>query len=298
MKKFLLFITICLLHFSILQAQDFQGKAIYHSKTSVADFNFGGREMSEEQKKRITERLKEQSEKTFILTFDKTAAIYEEEEKLETPGRENGGRGRFRFGDFSGGKLYKNIKDQNYAKESEMFGKVFLIKDDLKQLNWTMGSETKKIGNYTCYKATAIQAIDSTDFQTLRRKRDQERRNENTAKKDTTQNKTRIFKETEAVKEIEITAWFTPEIPVSQGPGEYWGLPGLILEVNAGNTVLLCTKIVLNADEKVEIKAPAKGKVISQQEYNETLLTKMEEMSERFRGGNRGPGGNSNRGRN
>ncbi|WP_405267606.1 GLPGLI family protein [Cellulophaga sp. Ld12] len=298
MKKFLLFITVCLLHFSILQAQDFQGKAIYHSKTSVADFNFGGREMSEEQKKRITERLKEQSEKTFILTFDKTAAIYEEEEKLETPGRENGGRGRFRFGDFSGGKLYKNIKDQNYAKESEMFGKVFLIKDDLKQLNWTMGSETKKIGNYTCYKATAIQAIDSTDFQTLRRKRDQERRNENTAKKDTTQNKTRIFKETEAVKEIEITAWFTPEIPVSQGPGEYWGLPGLILEVNAGNTVLLCTKIVLNADEKVEIKAPAKGKVISQQEYNETLLTKMEEMSERFRGGNRGPGGNSNRGRN
>ncbi|QXP51659.1 GLPGLI family protein [Cellulophaga sp. HaHa_2_1] len=298
MKKFLLFITICLLHFSILQAQDFQGKAIYHSKTSVADFNFGGREMSEEQKKRITERLKEQSEKTFILTFDKTAAIYEEEEKLETPGRENGGRGRFRFGDFSGGKLYKNIKDQNYAKESEMFGKVFLIKDDLKQLNWTMGSETKKIGNYTCYKATAIQAIDSTDFQTLRRKRDQERRKENTAKKDTTQNKTRIFKETEAVKEIEITAWFTPEIPVSQGPGEYWGLPGLILEVNAGNTVLLCTKIVLNADEKVEIKAPAKGKVISQQEYNETLLTKMEEMSERFRGGNRGPGGNSNRGRN
>jgi len=298
MKKFLIFITICLIHFSILQAQDFQGKAIYHSKTSVADFNFGGREMSEEQKKRITERLKEQSEKTFILTFDKTAAIYEEEEKLETPGRENGGRGRFRFGDFSGGKLYKNIKDQNYAKESEMFGKVFLIKDDLKQLNWTMGSETKKIGNYTCYKATAIQAIDSTDFQTLRRKRDQERRNENTAKKDTTQNKTRIFKETEAVKEIEITAWFTPEIPVSQGPGEYWGLPGLILEVNAGNTVLLCTKIVLNADEKVEIKAPAKGKVISQQEYNETLLTKMEEMSERFRGGNRGPGGNSNRGRN
>ncbi|AIY13173.1 GLPGLI family protein [Cellulophaga baltica] len=298
MKKILLFIVTCLLHFSSTQAQDFQGKAIYHSKTSVADFNFGGREISEEQKKRFMARMKEQSEKTFILTFDKTAAIYEEEEKLETPGRDNGGRGRFRFGDFSGGKLYKNIKDQNYAKESEMFGKVFLIKDDLKQLNWTMGSETKKIGNYTCYKATAIQAIDSTDFETLRRKRDQERRKENATKKDTTQNKTRIFKETEAVKEIEITAWFTPEIPVSQGPGEYWGLPGLILEVNAGNTVLLCTKIILNADEKVEIKAPTKGKVISQQEYNETLLAKMVEMSERFRGGNRGPGGNSNRGRN
>ncbi|WP_165747739.1 GLPGLI family protein [Cellulophaga sp. Z1A5H] len=301
MKKILLFIVTCLLHFSSTQAQDFQGKAIYLSKTSVADFNFGGREISEEQKKRFMARMKEQSEKTFILTFDKTAAIYEEEEKLETPGRDNGGRGGFRFGDFSGGTLYKNIKDQNYAKESEMFGKVFLIKDDLKQLNWTMGSETKKIGNYTCYKATAIQAIDSTGFDSLRKRRDSERKKEekeDVVTKDSTKSKVSMFKEREEPKEIEITAWFTPEIPVSQGPGEYWGLPGLILEVNAGNTVLLCTKIVLNTDEKIAIEAPTKGKVISQQEYNETLLVKMEEMSERFRGGNRGSGGNSNRGRN
>ncbi|WP_158975646.1 GLPGLI family protein [Cellulophaga sp. L1A9] len=301
MKNILLFIFACFIHFSSIQAQDFQGKAIYLSKTSVADFNFGGRQVSEEQKKRFMERMKEQSEKTFVLTFDKAAAIYEEEEKLETPGQDSGGRGRFRFGDFSGGKLYKNIKDQNYSKESEMFGKVFLIKDELQQLNWTMGSETKKIGNYTCYKATAIKAIDSTNFDSLRRKRDRDRKKEdsdNAVKKDSTKNNVSMFKDKEEPKEIEITAWFTPEIPVSQGPGEYWGLPGLILEVNAGNTVLLCTKIVLNADEKTEIKAPTKGKVVSQQEYNETLLVKMEEMSERFRGGNRGSGGNSNRGRN
>jgi GLPGLI family protein len=297
MKNILLFIFTCFVHFSGLQAQEFQGKAIYHSKTSVGDFNFGGREMSEDQKKRIMERMRQMSEKTFVLTFDKTAAIYDEEEKLETPGRDNGGGGRFRFGSFSGGKLYKNIKEQNYAKEAEMFGKVFLIKDDLQQLNWKMSSETKKIGNYTCYKATAIKAIDSTDFNSLRRRRSNDRKPAET-KKDSTDTTTRIFKIKEEPKEIEVTAWFTLEIPVSQGPGEYWGLPGLILEVNAGDTVLLCTKIILNAEEKEDIKEPSKGKVVSQKEYDEILLVKMEEMSERFRGGNRGPGGNSNRGRN
>ncbi len=37
----------------------------------------------------------------------------------------------------------------------------------------------------------------------------------------------------EKPKQIEVVAWYTPQIPVSNGPGEYWGLPGLILEINA-----------------------------------------------------------------
>jgi GLPGLI family protein len=37
---------------------------------------------------------------------------------------------------------------------------------------------------------------------------------------------------------VTITAWYTPEIPVSQGPEGYWGLPGLILEVNDGKTTI------------------------------------------------------------
>ena len=84
----------------------------------------------------------------------------------------------------------------------------------------------------------------------------------------------------EMPKEINITAWYTPEIPVSQGPDSYWGLPGLILEVNDGKTTILCSKVVMNAKEKVEIKAPSNGKVVTQKEYDETVIKKMEEMSE------------------
>jgi GLPGLI family protein len=61
-------------------------------------------------------------------------------------------------------------------------------------------------------------------------------------------------------------------------------LPGLILEVNDGRTTILCSKIILNAKEKVEIKPSKKGKVISQKDYDETVIKKMEEFREMNRG--------------
>jgi GLPGLI family protein len=67
-------------------------------------------------------------------------------------------------------------------------------------------------------------------------------------------------------------------IPVSQGPGDYWGLPGLILEVSVGNTTLLCSKIVMNPKEKIKIEAPDKGKVVTKKEYKEIITGKMQEM--------------------
>ena len=36
-----------------------------------------------------------------------------------------------------------------------------------------------------------------------------------------------------------MSAWFTPEIPVSTGPSMYGGLPGLILEINDDRTTML-----------------------------------------------------------
>ena len=80
------------------------------------------------------------------------------------------------------------------------------------------------------------------------------------------------------------------DIPISQGPGEYWGLPGLILEVSEGRTAILCSKITINPKEKIAIEAPKKGKKISQKEYQETMAKKALEMSEQFRGRGRSGG--------
>jgi len=59
-----------------------------------------------------------------------------------------------------------------------------------------------------------------------------------------------VMDEIEIPKEIEIIAWYTPQIPVPQGPGEYFGLPGLILEIQADRTSILCSKIVLKGSTR------------------------------------------------
>ena len=289
-------------------AQEFQGKATYFSKTSI-DLNLDGMQISEAQKQRIKERMKNFSERTYELTFDKTSSLYVEEEKLESPSNpQRGGRGGFRViaGFAGGGKYYKNVQHQEYLNQTEMFGKQFLIKDSLNQWEWELGSETKKIGKYTCYKATAIAQPDTTSFDRLRRMARRGRggperqggapnqdKNEAEKRDSTGTQSNSLLSRIEEPEERIITAWYAPEIPISQGPGPYWGLPGLILEVNDGRTAILCSKIVMNAEDKEEIKAPAKGKKVSQAEYDEILTEKMEEMSERFRAGNRRGGGNA-----
>lgn len=281
----------------LLNAQDFQGMAVYESKTSTSEMmkNFGGnREITPEMQKNIEERMKKMFEKTFVLNFNKSASIYKEEEKLEAPGQNGGGARMMSSMMGGGGTQYKNVKEKAYVVDKEFFGKEFLIKDSLVSYKWQMGTESKKIGEYTCFKATAVVQTDATDFRNFRMRggnKENENKEKVEKKKDSidANKKTNFMQDVEQIKEKTITAWYCPEIPINQGPDKYWGLPGLILEVNDGTTVLLCSKIVMNSKEKVEIKAPTKGKEVTQKEYDETVKKKMEEMREMY-GGQNGQG--------
>lgn len=280
-------LLIFLLGMLSVTAQNFTGIAYYQSKTSV-DFNFEGRDIPEARKKMMQERMKKAFEKTFILTFDKTSSTYNEEQKLDQPG---GSQNGFNFRMMGGGGndvYYKNIQNQSYKNQTETFGKVFLIEDDLKKLRWKLSGETKKIGDYTCYKATAIKKIDTTAFSFRPPPaREKKVKNDSTSTKGTT---TSLFSRMDVPTEKEITAWYTMDIPISQGPAHYWGLPGLILEVSDDKTVILCSKLVLNPKEVTEIDVPSKGKSITQSEFDKVMKKKMKEMSERFRSDNRGGG--------
>lgn len=289
MLKIIHYVTLFLaIHFG-LQAQEFQGMAIYQSKTSTEDFKArmaGNKDITPEMQKNMEERMKKMFEKTFILNFDKTASIYKEEEKLEAPTQGGGGFRMMGSMMGAGGTFYKNIKEKSYTVDKEFMGKEFLIKDSLPRLKWKMEGETRVIGGFNCFKATAVRPVSKTDFQNLRPKKE----DESAAKPKTEDKKTDFMSGLEMPKEVVVTAWYTPEIPVNQGPDSYWGLPGLILEINDGKTVILCSKVVLNPKEKAEIKASTKGKLISQAEYDETVIKKMEEFREmRSRGGNSGP---------
>lgn len=270
-----------------LRAQEFQGMAIYESKTSTSDFKTrmqGNKDMTPDMQKMIEERMKKMFEKTFILNFDKSASIYKEEEKLDAPGQGGGGMRMMSSMMGGGGTFYKNVKDKSYTVDKDFMGKEFLVKDSLPNLKWKMESETRVIGGYNCFKATAVRPASKTDFRNFRLKKEETA----TAKPADATKKTSFMDEMDMPKEITITAWYTPEIPVNQGPENYWGLPGLILEVNDGKTVILCSKVVLNSKVKAEIKAPTNGKVISQKDFDETVIKKMEE----FREMNQGRGGN------
>jgi len=291
MKK-ITYILLALFGALTANAQDFQGMAVYESKTTLPDMSKmgapGGRDITPEMRKQIEERMKKALEKTFTLRFDKTASVYEEEEKLDAPGQDGGGMRMMASFMGGGGKHFKNVKEKRYVIEKEVFGKEFLIDDTLPKLTWKMESETKKIGNYTCYKATAVIPASKSDFRNLRLKKDDAKKDD--TKKADEPKSTNFMDQMEMPKDVTITAWYSPEIPINQGPENYWGLPGLILEVTDGRTILLCSKIVLNTKEKAEIKAPTKGKKVTQAEFDDLVVKKMEEMRQMYQGQG-GPGG-------
>ncbi|TDW49750.1 GLPGLI family protein [Flavobacterium sp. 270] len=294
MKKILFYGVLMLLGTQMQAQKDFQGMAVYESKTQAPKFDGmrANRDITPEMQKNMEERMKQMLEKTFILNFDKSASIYKEEEKLDAPGQQNGGM-RIMMNSFmgGGGTFYKDVKTKSYTVDKEFMGKEFLVVDSLPKLNWKLESETKQIGGYTCYKATAVKEASKTDFRNFRPKNNDDKKPEekkDDTKKTTEGTKTNFEDNFEMPKEVVITAWYSPEIPVNQGPENYWGLPGLILEINDGRTVILCSKIVLNAKDKVAIKPSTKGKVISQKDYDDTVIKKMEEFREMNRGRNGG----------
>ncbi|MEN2489266.1 GLPGLI family protein [Flavobacterium sp. B11] len=289
MKKIFFYMIIMLVSTQIQAQKDFQGMAVYESKTQAPKFEGmrGNRDITPEMQKNMEERMKKMLEKTFILNFDKAASIYKEEEKLETPGQQGGFRMMFGSLTGGGGTFYKDVKAKTYTVDKEFMGKEFLVVDSLPKLNWKLEQETKQIGGYNCYKATVVKQASKTDFRNFRPKNNGEKKEE--VKKTSDGTKTNFADNFEIPKEIVVTAWYTPEIPINQGPENYWGLPGLILEINDGTTTILCSKIVLNSKDKVEIKPSKKGKVISQKEYDETVIKKMEEFREMNRGRAGGP---------
>ena len=275
--------------FTSFSQNDFQGKAYYYSKTTVDMSNFGGGQLSEERKKQIADRMKSALEKTYVLTFNQSESMYDEEEKLDAPGQTGGNRFRFLNAAGGGGLLYKNVKSHKILQEQEFLGKQFLVVDSLPKLDWQLGSETKTIGQYVCFRATAVKKVEGFDISNLGRR--DRNTNTNETSKDSI-NTTKPDKPVEVTKEMIVTAWYTPQIPINQGPDGYWGLPGLILEINADRTTILCSKIVLNPADKEEMKIPSKGKKVTKEEYNTIVQEKTDEMREQ-RGG-RGGGGRRN----
>lgn len=137
------------------------------------------------------------------------------------------------------GLYYYNKETNLEIIEKNAFGEDFLITNTRDSINWTITKEKKIIAGFACYKATADVKVKSA------------------IRKGATKS---------------VAVWFTPTIPINFGPIDYSGLPGLILEVkvmnNLGNIITTATKIELE-EENIEIKKPNKGKIVTQEEFDE-----------------------------
>ncbi len=251
-------------------AQKFQGQAMYYSKTKM-DLGRWGARMSEGQKKQMAARLKNRLEKNYVLTFNMQESMFIEKQKIDAVSGATDSWGGY----FSRGDQYKNIKYNQLVQSQEFYGKRFLVKDKLYKIDWKMGTETRKIGNYTAYKAKAFIPYKELNWYSF-------------SWSDLRKPKAEDGKEPQE-KMVVVEAWYTPQIPVQHGPAEFWGLPGLILEVSQGNTTLLCSEIKLNSKETIKIKAPEKGKEINKEDYASTVKNKMQDMRNN-RMGRRGGG--------
>ncbi|WP_223034798.1 GLPGLI family protein [Hanstruepera marina] len=264
MKKTITFLLFILaLQFAF--AQNFQGEATYKTSRKI-DIQLDSTQMSSDQHKLMLEMVKKQFQKTFILSFNKEESIYKEDKPLESP--QPAGVEIMVVNTSGSDVLYKNLKEKRYTNQNESFSKLFLIKDKLQELDWEMTGETKFIGDYECYKATTTREEEVLESGiSINGDKDLEADMDAEPK----------------MREVVVTAWYAPAIPVNNGPQNYHGLPGLILEVNDGTSTMICSKIVLNPDKKVKIEEPTKGKELDQAKYDEIMEKKIQEMQERMR---------------
>lgn len=123
------------------------------------------------------------------------------------------------------GIFYSNTLNKISIHQKAIIGEDFLVMKPYFKVKWELENETKKIGKFTCLKATAT------------------------------------LTETNPIgisKTFNILCWYTNEIPTNLGPAGFNGLPGLIVSLEKGNT-LLTLKTVKIEKNKINIEKPKEG---------------------------------------
>jgi len=124
-----------------------------------------------------------------------------------------------------------------------LLGKTYIIEDSLQTPNWKILNEMKEIAGHICMNASY----------------------------------------NDTIKKQKIVGWYALDIPISGGPERFFGLPGLLLEVdvNDGAMVIRADKIEpRKLTTELDFPKKAKGKKISEKGYIALLKKKIEENRE------------------
>lgn len=115
--------------------------------------------------------------------------------------------------------VYKEFEKDSIYMQHSTNNEVRAIKDAFVIYDWKLHDDSKTILGYTCKKAT------------------------------TTIERVGVL--------FEIVAWYAPEINISDGPRDFQGLPGLILEVKSNSKIYLTAiKIKINSESELDLQSP------------------------------------------
>lgn len=131
--------------------------------------------------------------------------------------------------------IHRNFETEKRTDMLEILGKTYLVQDSLKHIEWKVMNQIKEVAGYICMKAVAE----------------------------------------DKVKGQKITAWFTGDIPISGGPEQVYGLPGMILELDAddGTVTAVATSVELKKLDKELVLPKLKGKKTTNKEFD-TVISK------------------------
>lgn len=184
----------------------------------------------------LEEFNKKSSNIEFTLEFNSLESLFYIDEQMESD--LNPMTISFAKNIVSKGKYYCNIKEDLLLIDvTDKYEKNTLVKSKSSVTIWKLSKESKKIGNYTCYKATTI--------------------------------KTKV--NNSGSYHFLIEAWYTPQIPVSFGPNEFNNLPGLILELKDSHYTLFAKSINITKDKTCKIKPLESTQILTLEQHEKNL---------------------------
>ncbi len=259
MKKIQLAFALLVALATTATAQMKEGKISYERKTNMH------RNIPDPQMKSMIPEFRTDK---FELIFNESASLFRSVVDDEAPdpfanagGGGGGMRMNFRMPTTT---TYTDLAKQTQYEERAFFEKEFLIVDSLKQYKWKLLEETKTIAKQLCKKATTMIVAPQMRMRISRG-------GENNT--DTAANAPIKPRETELV------VWYAENIPVSVGPDNYSGLPGVIMEMNLDNGATVTTAVEVSAKyPKKELVQPSKGEKMTRAQFQEQMQKLMQDM--------------------
>ena len=261
MKKIQLAFAFLFVLSTTLNAQMKEGKISYERKINMH------RNIPDPQMKSMIPEFRTDK---FELLFNESASLFRSvvDDEAPDPFANAGGGGGPRVMNFRmpTTTTYTDIAKQTQYEERAFFEKEFLIVDSLKQYKWKLSEETKTIAKQLCKKATTmITAPQMTMRMSVRMNRGGDNNADTAAPV--------------KPKETELVVWYAENIPVSIGPDNYSGLPGVIMEVDVDNGASLTTAVEVSTKyPKKELVQPTKGEKMTRAQFQENMQKLIQDM--------------------